>query len=389
VSEARGYSLLLVLIPLLLVALLQAFQRGTWRRWLAFAAAGAGMLWLFPGALPVVAFANLAVLAELVRRRAQPGTAVHATRWLVSNVAAAALWAQLMLVNLLLFAFHTPWNGEAPSLRIVWRTLSHVWAGTAWRWPHSSEHYIEVADLAAAWPRLLPALMGVAVALVVLGALRLLRGRGLQAWLVAVLVLPMPLMLAVQLSRGAIFYPWYALYALPCWALLLGIGLETAFARLRPPRTRRWVTFTAMALFWVAYSVSSHEMLRFMRSTPIQHSREAVALMRPIHDPLDPANDRVLTASWLRTPFYYDPRVRELSDRHELRALMEEADATGKTLFVSWTQPESTRKRLPGLVRLAEDPALFEKVAEFYGFEPRGHMLVHRYRGAGSGGPTR
>ncbi|MCP5056621.1 MAG: hypothetical protein GY937_07805 [bacterium] len=65
--------------------------------------------------------------------------------------------------------------------------------------------------------------------------------------------------------------------ALPCWALLLGIGLETAFARLRPPGTRRWLTFIALALFWVAYS----------------------------------------------------------------------------------------------------------------GFEPRGHMLVHRYRGAGSGGPTR
>jgi hypothetical protein len=32
-------------------------------------------------------------------------------------------------------------------------------------------------------------------------------------------------------------------------------------------------------------------------------------------------------------------------------------------------------------VRLAEDPALFEKVAEFYGFEPCGHMRVHRYRG--------
>ena len=57
-------------------------------------------------------------------------------------------------------------------------------------------------------------------------------------------------------------------------------------------------------------------------------------------------------------------------------------DASGKELFVSWTQPLSTRKRLPGLVRLAEDPALFEKVAEFYGFEPRGHMLVHRYRGS-------
>jgi hypothetical protein len=83
----------------------------------------------------------------------------------------------------------------------------------------------------------------------------------------------------------------------------------------------------------------------------------------------------------MRTPFYYDPRVRELSNRNELRALMEEADASGKELFLTWTQPVSARKHLPGLVRLAEDPALFEEVAEFHGFEPRGYMLVHRYRG--------
>jgi hypothetical protein len=89
----------------------------------------------------------------------------------------------------------------------------------------------------------------------------------------------------------------------------------------------------------------------------------------------------------MRTPFYYDPRVRELSNRNELRALMEEADASGKELFLTWTQPVSARKHLPGLVRLAEDPALFEEVAEFYGFEPRGHMLVHRYRGAASQRP--
>jgi hypothetical protein len=386
-SEARGYSLLVVLIPFLLVALLEAFHRGTWRRWLAFAAAGAAILWLFPGALLVVAVANLAVLGELIRRRRQPGMGGHAVRWLVSTLAAAALWAQLMLVNLFLFAFHTPWNLEKPELRVVQDTLSHVWAGTFWRVRRFNDHYAEVADLAEAWPLLFPGLVAVATALAALGALRLMRRRGLQAWLVALLVLPMPLMLAIQMSRHSIFYAWYAFYALPCWAILLGIGMETSFARLRAPRTRTLATVAAMALFWATYAVSSHEVLRAMRSTPIEESREAVALMRPVRDPLDPANDRVLTDSWMRTPFYYDPRVRELSNRNELRALMEEADASGKELFLTWTQPVSARKHLPGLVRLAEDPALFEEVAEFYGFEPRGHMLVHRYRGAASQRP--
>jgi hypothetical protein len=381
-SEARGYSLLLALVPLLCVALLWAFHRGTWPRWLAFAAAGAGVLWIFPGALLVVVAANLAVLGELIRRRRQPGTRVHAVRWLVSTLAAAAVWAQLMLVNLFLFAFHTPWDRREPDRHLVEDILGHLWAGTAWRFRRFGEHYAEVADLANTWPWLFPGLVALVVGLAALGAARLWHRSGPHAWLVAVLVLPMPLTLASQMGRQALFHPWYALYALPGCAILLGIGFEALFARLVAPRARTLATLAGMGIFWAAYTVSSHEVLRAMRSTPIQQSREAVALMRPVRDPLDPANDRVLTASWLRTPFYYDPRVRELEYRDELRALMEEANATGKELFVTWTQPAHTRKRFPSLVRLAEDRLLFEKVAEFHGFEPRGHMLVHRYRGS-------
>jgi len=36
---------------------------------------------------------------------------------------------------------------------------------------------------------------------------------------------------------------------------------------------------------------------------------------------------------------------------------------------------------VPELVALTLDPTIFEPIQEFYGFEPRGHMLVFRYRG--------
>ncbi len=380
-SEARGYSLLLALLPLLCIALLRAFEQGSWPRWLAFAAAGAGILWVFPGALLLVATANLAVVAELIRRRRAPGTSAHAIRWGVSTVAAAAVWAQLMLVNLFLFAFHTNRDVVEPSRRLVEDVLAHLWAGTFWRIPRLGEHYAEVADIAGAWPGLFPALVALAIGVAALGATRLVRRDALHAWIAAILVLPMPLTLTLQMAGHTLFHPWYALYALPGLAMLLGIGFESLFGRARSPRARTLATAGAMAVFWAAFAVTTHEIREPMRTLPIQQSREAVALIRPVRDPLDPANDRVLTTSFVRTSFYYDPRVRNLDDHHELRALMKEADATGKELYVSWTRPLEIRKSAPRILDLAEDPALFAKVAESYGFEPRGHMLVHRYRG--------
>lgn len=381
-SEARGYSLLAALIPALLGSLLAAFHRGTWLRWSTFVGLGAMILWDFPGAVLLVALANAAVVAELVRRRHQPGTREHLVRWGICTVIAACVWVQLMGANMLLLAFHTPWNEDPARLGIVQDVLSHLWAGTFWRVVDAPEHYIEVADLARAWPLLFPLLVATTLALVALGTVQLVRRSRLHAWLAAVLILPTPLLLAAQMSRSSIFYPFYAFLALPCIAILLGIGFESAFARFGEPRMRRAATLGAMALFVAAYAVSTQPVLHALRSEPIQPSREAVALMRPVRDPLSPANDRVLTASWLRTPFYYDPRVQELSERGELRALMQEADATDKALFVSWTNPVWARRRLPGLVGLVENPAIFEPIAELYGFEPRGHMVVYRYRGS-------
>jgi hypothetical protein len=83
----------------------------------------------------------------------------------------------------------------------------------------------------------------------------------------------------------------------------------------------------------------------------------------------------------MRTPWYYDPLVHKLRGQRGLAEHMAEADATGKSLFVTYTRPTATGRNAPDLVGLAQDPALFEPIGELYGFEPRGHMLVFRYRG--------
>jgi hypothetical protein len=381
ISEARGYSLVLLLLPLLLIAPQRAFERGTWRRWATFAAAGALLLWTYPGAGMVVFAVNLAVVAELVRRR-HAGGGVHAVRWFTSNVVAGAIWAQIMLPNFLILTFHIPFGDDDPKPRMIWDQLGHLWSGTFWRLRHAQDHYAELVDFAWPHPWIFSGLVALAVALILLGALRLLRRGGAHAWLVPVLMLPAPLTFWIAWTTEALYHPWYAIYGLPSLVILLGIGFETAFARVTAERLRIPLTVGLMLLFGVGYLASTRHVLQALRASPIQETKKAVALMRPVRDPLDPANEEILTVSWMRTPWYYDPLVHKLRGSGGLTEYLAEADATGKSLFVTYTRPTASARNAPDLVALAQDPALFEPIAEFYGFEPRGHMLVFRYRGA-------
>jgi hypothetical protein len=380
VSEARGYSLLLLLLPLLLLALLNAFQRGTWRRWLTFAATGALLLWTYPGAALLVALLNVAVVAELIRRR-HAGGDVNALRWLVSSLVAAGVFAQLMLANVFILAFHIPFGDANPKPHLIHDLLAHLWSGTFWQVRGSRERYAELVDFASARPWLFEGLVALALALILLGAVRLLRRGGIQAWLVPVLVLPGPLAFWIAWTSEALFHPWYALYAVPSLAILLGIGLESVFARVGSPRLRGLATLALMLAFGAGYLASTGHVLQALRAGPIQERKQMVALMRPVRDPFDPANKGILTAAWMRPPWYYDPLVHLPRSSDELLELMAEADASGKALFVTYTRPRAAHRSAPELTALANDPTLFEPIGEFFGFEPRGHMLVFRYRG--------
>jgi hypothetical protein len=378
ISEARGYALVLLFVPLLLHTAVAAFERATWRRWLAFTFAGAFILWTYPGAVSVVAVANLAVGAALLGAglRERAGR-TRATRWVVSNLVAAGVFAQLMLANLFIFLFHTPWSGDELDTRFVRDVVSHVWVGTAWQYRRFHEHYAELADFAAAWPIAFHAALAATLALVALGAARLVARGRLHAGLAATLLLPAPVTLAAAVWRQTLFHEWYVIFALPSLAILLAIGLETSFAPLGAGRARRAVAAAAMAAYLFSYAALSHGAREALRAGSIQPTREVVALMRPVRDPRDPANQRILTAGWIT--WYYDPLVQRVDD---VEALMAESDASGKPLFVSYSRPELARRRLPRLVELVEDPARFELVERQYGFEPRGHVVVYRYRGA-------
>lgn len=381
-SEARGYALLLLFVPLLVHALIAAFERGSWRRWLAFGLAGAMILWTYPGAVGVVAIANVAALSLLALRlaRGAPGARTQAIRWGVANLVAAGGFAQVMLPNVLMFVFHMPWQGDR-DMGFIQQVLAHLWMGQSWTFRRFNEHYAEVVDFARAFPWLFHALLAVTLAGVALGVARLARRGGVHAAIAATLLLPAPITLALVLWRSSQVHEWYLIFALASAALLLAIGLDGLAAPIRAPRARALATAGVLASYLAAYAFASEPIRRSLRAGSVIPAREAVAFERPSRDPFDPANERILTCGWLT--WYYDPLLRSVN---EIEALMTEADATGKTLYLLYSRPELTRRRLPDLVALSEDPTRFELVKRWYGYEPRGHILVFKYRGRPEGG---
>ncbi len=380
-SEARGYSLLLLCIPLLCAALLEVLRTGRWRAWVALGGVQVLLLWVYPGGAAILGVANAALVVETWRRRR--GSAAlrdQLTRWAVASALAAGLFMTLMGPNLFMFLFHIEWDRDVLDARFLREVASHLLAGVAWGVRRFQEHYVEGRDLLAATPRLFGAIVWTSCAAAALGALRLCRRPG--GWVIAcVLVLPAPLTLVGVALRETLIHEWYVIFALPSVAILVCTGADAVFAGVRPPRLAGSLSATLLAALLAGHAVLTAPVRHALRTRSVQPTREAVLLTRPHLDPHSRENREILTVSWARTPFYYDPNVRKIGTAEQLHQLMAEADRSGRPLYVNVGRPHQAIKRHPDLKALVERRDLFEPVATLYGFEPRGHMEIHRYRG--------
>ena len=379
-SEARGYSLLVLCMPLLLLAMVAVLHRGSWRRWIAFGAVEVVLLWVYPGGTSILGVANAALAFELWRRH-RDSLREPATRWLATSLAAATVFMLLMGPNVLIFLWHSEWNPKGIKWTFVRDVLSHLWVGTAFAFRHSPEHYAELRDVAREAPAFFRTALVATGALCLLGAVRLaLRGHA-GASLLAVLLLPAPLLISSVHLRESMIYERHVIFALPSFAILLGAGLEGLFTWLRPPRARAAATLAVMLAYLAGYLWLSRDLHAALRSLPIQPTREAVLIMRPSLDPFAEENRGILTASCERILVHYDPNIQVVLEKEQLLALLEEADRTDRPLYLSYGRPWLARREYAELMEMVEREDLFEPVTTLYGFEPRGLMRVYRYRG--------
>jgi hypothetical protein len=381
-TEGRGYALMLALIPLTLTLWVRALHRGSWGRWLAFGASQFLLLYTFPGGFYLLLVLNGVTALALWRlHRGTPVLGQQVPRWLVVNVAGAMAWMQLMLPNMMQLL---EWLGTAipdTPQRFLANVLGFLWVGVSWRVGGEAAFYPELVDMALPHPIAFRVGLVATLALVAAGFLRLLAAGGVRGLLSLVLLAPGPLTYWMAMARNDRVHEWYYLFALPGLVALFALGLGGLFSWVRGPRLRAALTATAMLVALGSYALWTALPRDALRSGSIQPVRESVLLTRGTLDPFAPGNERIITTSFKRGPTYYDPLLIRIDSMAEMRELMQRADRTGATLYVNLGKPEQAALAHPDLFALVDDPSAFEVVTTLYGFEPRGHRIIYRYRG--------
>jgi len=384
-TEARGYSLVLLLATLLPVLLVRVLERGTWPRWGAFAAVETLLMWTYPPVAPFLVVANAVGFAALLGlHRGQRTLRPQLLRGLVANLVAAGTWLQLMAPNLAQLAQYNSEDKAQGALSLHWlvNVPSLLLSGMPWRRQGALDGpYPQLAELAAARPELFISAIAIGALAVALGTVRLLRDRGPSRWLAPLLLLPGPLTGALAWWQGLYLWEWYLIFMLPGWAALAATGVTWPLAAAKHPLARTAGLATAVSVL-VGFTLLTGPPRQALRDHSLQPRREAVLLTGRSLDPHAALEQDVLTASFHVPADHYDPMTREITTTSDLLALMREADRERRPLFVNigWRGLASrTRAELLGLV---ERPELFEPVAVLHGFEPRLSRHVYRYVGA-------
>lgn len=374
-SEARAYSLALLLGSLCTWLLVRCLHRGTWSRWAAFGAAEFLLLWTYPATVWIVALLNLLAVASVFRlHRGGPALRSQLVRWAIAGLAGALAWLRLMAPNIPQFVAYSQ-VGSADEMDRLWFQDTGAFLATGIPWGRAAPNlrHVELSDVAVAHPELVYGALAVMAGLVVVGFVRWCAAGGVRAGLAWVFVLPAPLAIAFGLRGSATMYPHYLITVMPGLALLWGVGLETV---ARPFGRRAPTVAAAIAL--ALFAAGTQPMRSLLAERPIQPWRDSVEATRPSLDPLAPENDRIITVSFYFPPMYYDPLVRRIAEPHELEYWMREARRSGRELFINVGRPRLAERRHPELMVLAREH--FDDVETFDGILSRGQRHVMRYR---------
>jgi hypothetical protein len=388
--ELRGYIFTLLFGPLMIYFLILAIDSGRWRWWAGFAAAEFALLYAYPGCLYMVVIANLCgVVALMLRHPNWEARAQHLPRLLVASTVAGMVYFQLMLpcVPQLINYFKT--ERALGEIGVRWhRNMgAHLLAGIPWNNSDiPSAGYQELQWAAEAHPLVFILLRSAALVFLILGALRLGLSRPAGWIALVVLLLPGPLVYFLSRARNYYLYEWYLFFALSGLVAFAALGLDwvTALAR----RAHRFGPPFLAGLAVLAFVIVTQPQRHWLVTHSLQPMREAVLLTRPSLDPYDPRQKTIMTLSVTGVPWSYDPNIIVISGVEQLLQNLQQADRTGKTLYVNFANAWTASASAPKVFAMIEDDRLFEKTAHIQGFDPTLTTFVRRYKpGSISGYP--
>ena len=380
-SEARGYSLLLLLVPGILLFWLRATRENLWRWWLGFGACEFLVLWVYPTAFYILLVLNGLTAWWLASEwRRQPGD-TRFRRWFAANLMAAILTTQalLPLVPQLLNYLQTAPEARQP-LKLSWlvELCSNLLVGAGWN-KSASLHspYVELAPHAYEHPVVFVSLVALLAGAGVVGVLRLMRWQYPQGAIVLLTsLIPATMAAVVAKVSNQWLFEWYLIYLLPGLVALVAIGVcGDGNEALKLPW--RIIAATGVLLVYAGFSESIRGPIC---QKPLDPIKEVVMSMRGTLNPSAKSGGECLTASFPNHLSYYDPHARRLKTAADLEKVMQSADTEHKTLYVTAYHPWGLVFGNPDLWRLFYESGLFADFVVYHGMENLEDRIVARYQ---------
>ena len=381
-TEARGYGLVALLIPVSILLALYALNRGGWRWWIALAMADFALLYTWPPALFTILILNLCIAVSLLtEKRSSPGCDILIFRWLVTGTCAGVVFLQLFLPCAPEFFRYlksvADFNAHSSFLKNVGTLLL---TGSPWNKSGlATTPYMEYSPLGQAHPVAFQMAIVLAVSLCALGIFRLWVLEPRSRWLVAILIFPGILTYVYAAIRNKALMEPYVGSILQGVAITVAAGAFLAFSPLRRFPAARWAGPLLAIVLVGAFATLSNPARHFLLTWGAERYRESVLLTRPSLDPNAPENFNIMTAATAQLPSVYDPRVRRASTVDQYASLMKEADERGVPLYVNNGFPTALKLDFPGIFAMLNDPDVFEPIAYLTGSDVMNDRVVHRY----------
>lgn len=378
-SEARGYSLILLLVPLLLLAWKRGMESGKWPAWAAFGACQFVLLYTWPGMLYLLLIVNVLTLIVFllgVTPREWAG------RWFVSTALAAMLVVQLMLPlmpqMLDYLRGHSPHMGffAGERCRVI---FGHFALGAPWKltgdgtYPEIFPGILSDTGLTAA--------LGVSALVLLFGGAVLFAKRSPLALVVGAVLLLTPVFAGLHAWwRNFPVFEWYFLYGILAICAFVAVALVWLGERLAALCRIRWIAALPVLAALLGYGLLSHPVRDWHLRHPIQQLRESVASTRPITAPLDSSQESIFTVGFVIPPLVYDAQLFMAKSPEKFFNLLRRADAENKPLYVNVGHPWTANRECPVQWAAIHDTTLFEPPVMFRGLDSGLDRVVAKYR---------
>lgn len=383
-SEARGYSMLLTFLPLMIFFWLRAMRSNRWPDWAGFGAMQFCLIYTFPAAIyPVATLSALTVVLFAVRAWRGNQDALPAMRWAASCLSGALLFVLLFAPCIPQFLEYLESGSTSRGVMTAsWfaQFASHLFAGLSWsRSGDLLAPHPELRQFAVASPALFAVMVGATCLFVLLGAVRI-ASRGVLASIgLLALVIPGVFSYAVAASGGVYLFEWYLIYTLCGAVMLAAAGIDAIGTPWRNAAASWIVPAAVTAIYLVGYLDMTRSIRHWLLTTPLEQVEKSVLLTRPTTLPNYPGHNEVITACFSQHPYLYDPHIVRLKTMDELVALMRKSDAESKPLYLNVGGIPAAQGLQPEMTRLLLDSPQFETIARLPGWEPYWDRVVAKY----------